>query len=363
MARKLVFDRTLFLSVVVMTLFGILMVYSASSIWAMGNRGSSYYYLSRQVAWAVLGLGVMILAMTVDYRNYRRPAVVYGLLGGSVVLLLWALASPAMNGAHRWIWLGPFSFQPSEPSKLAVVVLLAYQLEKRQDRINDLTQSLGPCLVLVLPVVMLILIQPDLGAAAMVVLLFAVLFFAAGLNLRTVMIGAAIGVVLLGVAIVSAPYRMDRMVSYLHPEEDIQGSGFQLHQSLLAVSSGGLAGRSLGDSRQKMLFLPLPHTDFIYAVIGEELGLIGCLGVVAGFLLVLWRGLRNSLLLGDRFGAYLGIGLTVFLVGQAMINMGVVLGLLPTKGLPLPFISYGGSSLVISLAAAGVLLNLSQYSN
>jgi len=210
---------------------------------------------------------------------------------------------------------------------------------------------------------MLILIQPDLGAAAMVLLLFAVLFFTAGLRLRVVMAGAAIAVVLLGVAIASAPYRMDRMVSYLHPEEDIQGSGFQLHQSLLAVSSGGLAGRSLGDSRQKMMFLPLPHTDFIYAVIGEELGLVGCLAVVAGFVVILWRGLRNSLLLEDRFGAYLGIGLTVFLVGQAMINMSVVLGLLPTKGLPLPFISYGGSSLVVSLAAAGVLLNLSQYSN
>ena len=363
MGRKLAFDRTLFLAVITMTLFGVLMVYSASSIWAMENKGSSYYYLNRQVAWALLGLGAMILAMGIDYRHYRRPVVVYGLLAGSVVLLLWALASPAMNGAHRWIWLGWFSFQPSEMAKLAVVVLLAYQLEKRRDRINDLVQSLGPSLILVLPVVVLVLIQPDLGAAAMIVLLFGVLCFVAGVRVRTLMAGAAIGIILLGMMVVSADYRMARLLTFLDPDADPDGAGFQVQQSLLAVSGGGLTGRSLGESRQKMLYLPLPHTDFIYAVIGEELGMVGCLGVVVGFLVLLWRGLRGALLLQDPFGTYLGVGLTVFLVGQGMVNMGVVLGMLPTKGLPLPFISYGGSSLLVSLTAAGVLLNLSQYSN
>jgi cell division protein FtsW len=363
MGRKLAFDRTLFVAVIAMTLFGILMVYSASAIWALENKGSSYHYLHRQVAWTLLGLGVMIAAMVVDYRHYGRPAVVYGLLGGSAVLLLWALASPAVNGAHRWIWLGPLTFQPSELAKLAIVVLLAHQLARRRDRIHDLSQSVGPCLVLIGPVMVLVLIQPDLGAAAMMAVLFGVLLFVAGLRVRVLLAGALAGALALGVLIASEEYRWKRLETYLDPESDPTGAGFQLHQSLLAISSGGLSGRSLGESRQKMLYLPLPHTDFIYAVIGEELGMAGCLGVVAGFLVVLWRGLRAAVLIHDPFGAYLGVGLTVFLVGQAMINIGVVLGMLPTKGLPLPFISYGGSSLVVSLAAAGVLLNLSQYSN
>ena len=363
MARKLEFDRWLFVAVITMTLFGVLMVYSASSIWALEHRGSSFHYLYRQATWALLGLAAMVLTMGTDYRHYRRPAVVYSLLAGSALLLLGALASPAMNGAHRWIWLGSFSFQPSELAKVTVVLLVAYQLERRRDRIDDLTQSLGPCLVLVGPLIFLVLIQPDLGAAAMMALLFATLFFVAGMRMRTLAALGCVGLVLLTIVVMSQDYQRNRVKNFLDPDGDPQGAGFQRNQSLLAVSSGGLTGRSLGESRQKLLYLPLPHTDFIFAVIGEEFGMLGCLSVLAGFLVVLWRGLRTALRIGDPFGAYLGIGLTAFLVGQAMINLGVVLGLLPTKGLSLPFISYGGSSLVVSLAAAGVLLNMTQYSD
>jgi len=363
MGRKLAFDRVLFVAVVSLTLFGVLMVYSASSIWSLEHRGSSYHYLYRQITWAALGLGIMVMAMATDYRHYRKPAVVYGLLGGSALGLVAALASPAVNGAHRWIWLGPFSVQPSEVAKLAVVLLLAYQLSRRRDRIHDLTQTFGPCLVLAGPLIFLVVIQPDLGGAAMMALLFGVMFFVAGMPMRMLAALGTAAVVLLAVLVVTQDYRMERVRTFLDPNADPQGSGFQMQQSLLAVSSGGLTGRNLGESRQKLLYLPLPHTDFIYAVIGEELGLVGCLAVLAGFLVVLWRGLRASLLLRDPFGTYLGVGLTVFLVGQAMINLGVVLGLLPTKGLPLPFISYGGSSLIVSLIAAGVLLNMSQFSN
>lgn len=363
MSRRLAFDQWLFLSIIAMTLFGVLMVYSASSFWAFEHRGSSYYYLYRQAAWALLGLGVMVLAMATDYRRYRSPVWVYGLLGACVLGMIAALAFPPMNGARRWIWIGPFSLQPSEPAKLALVVLLAYQLDKRRDQIQDLAQALAPCAVLTGPLVLLVLIQRDLGAAAMMALLFGVLFFTAGLRLRVLAALGGVAIVLLGGVLLSEDYRVARVMNFLEPDTDPQGAGFQMTQSILAVASGGIAGRSLGESRQKLLYLPLPHSDFIYAVIGEEWGLIGCLAVVAAFGVVAWRGLRASLLLQDRFGAYLGVGLTVFLVGQAMVNMGVVLGLLPTKGLPLPFISYGGSSLVVSLAAAGVLLNLSQYSN
>ena len=362
MARKLAFDRVLFLAVVAMTLFGVLMVYSASSIWALEHQGSSYFYLKRQVAWSLLGLGVMVLAMATDYRRYRSPWVVYPMLGGSVLLLLAALASPAVNGAHRWIWLGPFSFQPSEAAKLAVVLLLAYQLERRRDRLHDLAQSFVPCLALVGPVMLLVLIQPDLGAAAMMALLFAVLLFAAGIRVRFLLAIGCVAVVLLAAVIASEEYRMERVRVFMDPAADPQGSGFQMHQSLLAVANGGLTGRSLGEGRQKLLYLPLPHTDFIFAVIGEELGMIGCLAVVAGFLVVMWRGLRAALLLADPFGAYLAIGLTVFLVGQGMINVGVVLGLLPTKGLALPFVSYGGSAMLGAGISAGILLALSRES-
>ena len=363
MGRKLAFDRILFVAVIALTLFGVLMVYSASSIWALEHKGSSYHYLKRQVTWSLLGLGVLILAMATDYRKLQEKWAVYGLWVTSLVLLLWALASPPVNGAHRWIWLGPFSFQPSELAKASLVVLLAYQLAKRRDRIDDLAQCLGPCIVLAGPLIFLINIQPDLGASAVMALLFGVMFFVAGLRMRTVVALGAIAVVLLGALVFTHEYRLERLRSYFYPDSDPNGAGFQMQQAKFAISSGGLAGRSLGDSRQKLLWLPLPHTDFIYAVIGEELGLLGCLGVLAGFLVVLWRGLRASLRIRDPFGTYLGVGLTVLLAGQGLINMAVVLGLLPTKGLSLPFISYGGSSLLISLAVAGVLLNLSQYSN
>jgi len=363
MGRKLAFDRTLFVAVITLTLFGVLMVYSASSIWALEHKGSSYYYLKRQVTWSLLGLGVLILAMTVDYRNLQRKSVVYTLWGLSAILLLWALGSPAVNGAHRWIWIGPFTFQPSELAKVALVVLLAYQLARRQDRIQNLAQCFGPCLLLASPLILLVNIQPDLGASAVMAMLFGVLFFVAGLRMRTVLVLGLVCAVGLTALVFTHEYRLQRVRSYLDPSADPEGAGFQMQQAKFAVSSGGLAGRSLGDSRQKLLWLPLPHTDFIYAVIGEELGLLGCLGVLAGFLVVLWRGLRASLHIRDPFGMYLGVGLTVFLVGQGLVNMAVVLGLLPTKGLSLPFISYGGTSLLVSLGVAGVLLNLSQYSN
>jgi cell division protein FtsW len=363
MGRKLAFDRTLFVAVIVLTLFGVLMVYSASSIWALEHKGSSYHYLKRQVTWSLLGLGVLILTMSVDYRKLQQKWAVYGLYLTSLVLLLWALASPPVNGAHRWIWLGPLSFQPSELAKVSLVVLLAYQLAKRRDRINDLAQCFGPCLFLAGPLIFLTNIQPDLGASAVMVLLFGVMFFVAGLQMKKVFAIGAIATVLLCALVFTHEYRLERVRSYFDPGADTDGAGFQMQQAKFAISSGGLAGRSLGDSRQKLLWLPLPHTDFIYAVIGEELGLLGCVGVLAAFLVVFWRGMRASLYIRDSFGMYLGVGLTVFLVGQGLINMSVVLGLLPTKGLSLPFISYGGSSLLVSLGVAGVLLNLSQYSN
>jgi cell division protein FtsW len=363
MGRKLSFDRVLFLTILSMLLFGVLMVYSASSIWALEHKGSSYYYLKRQVLWALLGVGLMALTMSVDYRQLQRRRVVLGLLGLTGVLCVWALLSPAVNGAHRWIFLGPLSFQPSELAKLAMVVILAYHLSMPRDENRTAAHSLVPALVMVGPLMLLVFLQKDLGTAVTMGLLLGALYFLAGLRVKTLATLALIAVVLVSVLVLSEEYRLQRVLTYLTDNHDPQGAGFQLNQSRLAVSSGGITGQSLGESRQKMLFLPLPHTDFIFAVIGEELGMVGCLAVLFGFLVILWRGLRLAARIHDPFGTYLCLGLTLLLVVQGMINIGVVLGLLPTKGLALPLISYGGSSLVASLAGAGVLLNLSQFSD
>ncbi len=363
MGRKLSFDRVLFLAILSMMLFGVLMVYSASSIWALEHKGSSYYYLNRQVMWAVLGMAIMALTMSTDYRQYRRRPVVLGMLAVTGVLLVWALLSPAVNGAHRWLFLGPFSFQPSEVAKLAMVVILAYHLSSHRNKSDSPAPSLLPALLMVGPMILLVFLQKDLGTAVTMGLLLGALYFLAGLRVKTLATLAVIAMVLVTALVLSEPYRIQRVADFFIGDPDPLGSGFQMDQSKLAVATGGITGRSLGESRQKMLFLPLPHTDFIFAVIGEELGMVGCLAVLAGFLVILWRGLRLAVRLHDPFGTYLCLGLTLLLVVQGMINMGVVLGLLPTKGLALPLISYGGSSLVASLAAAGVLLNLSQFSD
>jgi cell division protein FtsW len=360
MGRKLSFDRVLFLTILSMLLFGVLMVYSASSIWALEHKGSSYYYLNRQVMWALLGVAIMALTMSTDYRQYRRRPVVLGMLAVTGLLLVWALLSPAVNGAHRWIFLGPLSFQPSEVAKLAMVVILAYHLSSSR---KTPAQSLVPALLMVGPMILLVFLQKDLGTAVTMGLLLGALYFLAGLRVKTLATLALIAMVVVAGLVLSEEYRIQRVLTYFSENPDLQGSGFQLHQSKLAVATGGITGQSLGESRQKMLFLPLPHTDFIFAVIGEELGMVGCLAVLAGFLVILWRGLRMAMRIQDPFGTYLCLGLTLLLVVQGMINIGVVLGLLPTKGLALPLISYGGSSLVASLASAGVLLNLSQFSD
>ena len=363
MGRKLSFDRVLFLAILSMMLFGVLMVYSASSIWALEHKGSSYYYLNRQVMWAVLGVAIMALTMSTDYRQYRRRPVVMSMLAVTGVLLVWALLSPAVNGAHRWIFVGPFSFQPSEVAKLAMVVILAYHLSSPRNKSDSPAPSLLPALLMVGPMILLVFLQKDLGTAVTMGLLLGALYFLAGLRVKTLATLALIAMVLVTALVVSEPYRFQRVLDFFLGNPDPLGSGFQMDQSKLAVATGGITGKSLGESRQKMLFLPLPHTDFIFAVIGEELGMVGCLAVLAGFLVILWRGLRLAMRIQDPFGTYLCLGLTLLLVVQGMINMGVVLGLLPTKGLALPLISYGGSSLVASLAAAGVLLNLSQFSD
>jgi cell division protein FtsW len=328
---------------------------------ASERHGNAYHFLIRQVVWAALGLVAMVAAMRLDYRKLRQPAVVYAVLGAATLLLVAVLFMPAVNDTHRWIRLGALSFQPAELAKLAVVLFLAYHLERRGDRINDFLPSLFPALLLLGWFAFLVYIQPDLGTAATIVLLGGIMLYLSGVRLRYFAALGVPGAVLLYQAVMTAAYRRDRIEAFLNPYADPRGSGYQIIQSLIAVGTGGITGVGLMEGRQKLFFLPYPYSDFIFAVIGEELGLVGAGLVVLGFVLLLWRGLRAAWRAPDPFGTYLAAGLTLAIVVQALVNVSVVLGLLPAKGIPLPFISAGGSSLLFTLLALGLVLSVSQH--
>ncbi len=359
MARRLSMDRWMMATVLLLTLFGLMMVFSASAVVSVRASGSFTGFLFKQAVATVLGLGLLFAATRFDYRRLRHPLVVFGLLAVCAVLLLLVL----LGGNQRWLNFGGFSFQPSELTKLALLIYLADLLVRKGDRLDQVRPVLARCLALLALYAGLIYLQPDFGTAASVLLIAFCLFFIAGVPPRylgTLAVGG--GALMLGLAL-RADYRWRRIVAFLNPEADPLGQNFQVNQSLIAVGAGGVHGAGLGESSQKLFFLPAAHTDFIFAVVGEELGFLGCMALVAAFLILLWRGVRVALRAPDPFGAYLAAGITLSLVLQAFLNMGVVLGLLPTKGLPLPFVSYGGSSLLISLLAAGLALNVSQHAS
>ena len=361
MARKLQFDRWLFAATAGLALFGVVMVYSASAVMAAQENGNQYHYVIRQGLWTGIGFLAMLLAMHFDYQRLRNRRLVYGLLALTVVLLLAVFAFPRINGAHRWIKLAGFSVQPSELSKLALAIFLAYFLEQRAGDEGSFVRTFVPCMLMTGMLAVLVVAEPDLGTALMLAVACGVICFTAGV--RLLHLGMAAAPAFLGVALLLlfVPWRMQRLVTFLNPWADPQDKGFQVVQSLIAVGSGGLNGLGFAQGKQKMFFLPFAHSDFIFAVIGEELGLLGALTVVAIFGIFLWRGARAALLAPDRFGMLLGVGIVALIVAQALFNISVVLSLVPTKGIPLPFISYGGSSLVPTLVAAGLLLNISQY--
>ncbi len=363
MAKKLSSDTTLFAVTVALLGFGLVMVWSASSALAQERHGNAYHFLVKQVLWACVGLVVMLAAMRMDYRKLRQPGVVYLVLLATTALLIVVLFMRPVNETHRWLRLGALSFQPAELAKLAIVLFLAYHLEKRGERVNEFLPSLFPVLLLMAWFGFLVFIQPDLGSAAIVVLIGCVMLFLAGVRVRYFAALAILAVPLLYHAVMVAAYRRDRIEAFLNPQADARGSGYQIIQSLIAVGTGGASGVGLMEGRQKLFYLPYPYSDFIYAVIGEELGLMGAAAVVAAFLLLLWRGIRASWNAPDPFGMFLAAGLTLAIVLQALINVSVVLGLLPTKGIPLPFISAGGSSLVLTLFSVGLVLNVSQHAD
>jgi cell division protein FtsW len=363
MARKLSPDKWLFAATTGLALFGVVMVYSASAMIAQKENGTQFYYVIKQGVWVAIGFVVMLLAMQFNYQQLKNRRIVYGLLIISVITLLAVFGFSSSNGAHRWLKFRAFSVQPSEISKLALIIFLAYFLEKRAGEEGDFWRTFLPCGFVTCLLAGLIIIEPDLGTAMMLALIFAVVVFTAGA--RLLHLGMAAAPALVGVIglLLFVPWRLKRMVTFLDPWADPQGGGFQVVQSLLAVGSGGTNGLGFAQGKQKMLFLPFAHSDFIFAVVGEELGLVGSLGVVAVFALFLWRGVRTALLAPDRFGMLLSLGIVTSIVAQALFNISVVLSLVPTKGIPLPLISYGGSSLVPTLAAVGILLNVSQHAS
>jgi cell division protein FtsW len=361
MAKKLYPDKWLFAATVGLALFGVVMVYSASAVMALRDNGSQFYYVIKQGIWTGVGFIAMLAAMQFDYNRLRDRRIVYGLLLLTVLLLISVFAFSPTNGAQRWIKLKGFSIQPSELSKLSLAIFLAYFLEKKAGEEQSFRQTFAPAALVTGLLALLIVAEPDLGTAMMLLVIFGVLIYTAGarlLHLGAMALPAL--VVVLGL-LIFVPFRMRRMIMFLDPWADPQGSGFQVVQSLIAIGSGGANGLGFAQGKQKMLFLPFAHSDFIFAVVGEELGLLGTMTVLSIFGLFLWRGLRASLLAPDRFAMLLSLGIVTGIVVQALFNISVALSLVPTKGIPLPFISYGGSSLVPTLAAAGILLNISQH--
>ncbi len=357
MPKKLAMDKVLFTVVVLLVLVGLVMVYSAAP--PDPDDGFKRQFVSQLVA-AIVGLGAMLVVMNIDYRSWARPWFVYAGLGVSLVLVGIALASPPINGSSRWMSLGPLNFQPSELAKVAVILFLAYQIHRCPEGVSQ-PRVLVPCGVGVGLVTLLVLQAPDFGSAALILVISAMMLFLAGLSWRWIVPGALLFPALLGFFIWSKAYRVERVMGFLSPETDPSGNGFQVLQSLIAIGSGGVMGQGLGESAQKLYFLPLASSDFIFSIVSEELGLIGGTAVLAGFVVLAWRGFAAGHHAPDTFGRFLAWGLTSAVLIQALINISVTVGLVPVTGTPLPFLSHGGSSLVMTLVACGLLLSVSEH--
>jgi len=365
MPRSMQHDRQLFGVTLALCLIGAVMVFSASAVTAREHYHYGAYFFLRQVLFLGLGCAAMFWLMNVDYRKLRQPQVIFPGLAGVILLLIGVLFLDRSHATHRWMRLGPASLQPSELAKLAVILYLGWFLERRRlpEKFNgsNIVHTLLPALAPVSLMMVLVLMEPDLGTACLIFVTILAMLFIAGISLRYLGYAAVALVPVMYLLIVCFPYRYARILAFWSPEADPQGHGFQLLQSLIAVGSGGLTGVGLMESHQKLFYLPEAHTDFIYAVLCEEMGYIGAVAVVVLFAVYGWRGLRASLRAPDDFGKFLGLGITTMVVAQALINLSVVLGLVPTKGISLPFVSYGGTSLLVMLMATGVLLNISQH--
>jgi len=360
MAKRVGVDKWLFGVTLMLVVTGLVMVFSASAVIAQQNTGSPYHFVVLQSIYAAFGLIVMTLLMKVDYRYYNSPNVVFPAIGITTLCLLIAFFMHDSHGAHRWIRLGPLSFQPSEIAKPVLVLFLAWFLQDRMASIEDFRGTILPAALPSLIFIALILKEPDLGTAMVCAAVTALMLYLAGMNLRYLGYAAVLSAPVLYFMLFRVKWRRDRILAFLNPESDPLGKGFHIIQSLIAVGTGGIRGLGYMDGRQKLFYLPEPHTDYIFANIAEELGLIGAIFVIALFITLGYRGMRAAILCKDPFARFLAFGITATLLIQAFFNISVVLALVPTKGITLPLISYGGTSLFIMLASLGVLLNITR---
>lgn len=358
--RALRYDPLLLGAVLLLTVLGVVMVYSASAVYAGARLGDGLWFFKRQLAGAALGIAAMVLALRVGYRRLEKLAGPLLLLS---LLLLVLVHVPglgrAAGGARRWLAMGPLQFQPSEVAKLALVLWVSRSLARRQDRIGDFSAGLLPHLLVVGLVSALLLAEPDFGTTAVLVCLTFALLFIAGTPLLHLACTAAVGAPIAVFLVWHSPYRLRRVLAFLDPWADPRGHGYQAVESLLAFGAGGSSGVGLGGSHQKLFFLPAAHTDFILSIVGEELGFVGVCCVLLLFAVVIWRGLKAAHNAAEPFGCYVALGVTLLLALEALVNAGMALSILPTKGMALPFLSYGMSSVVASLIGAGILLSVS----
>ncbi len=356
------FDYFLLGVALILVGIGIVMVYSTSAILAGDRFGDPYYFLKKQAIYAGAGFLLMIMTIFVPYGNLKRLAYPIYFLS---VLLLIAVLIPGIGhkagGSMRWLRIGGFTFQPSEFAKLGLIIFLAYLLAKKEEKIRSFSFGFLPTVLLSGLVIVLLLMEPDFGAALFLTAMVLILLFISGARVIYLAGSFLLAVPVVYYLLMNAEYRYKRLLSFIRPWEDPTGTSFQIIQSFLSFGSGGIFGLGLGEGRQKLFFLPAPHTDFIFSIIGEELGLVGALGVVILFFIFAFRGIQIGISIQDKFGSYLALGIALMISLQAVINMGVVLGLLPTKGLTLPFVSYGGSSLVANFIGLGILLRLSTH--
>jgi cell division protein FtsW len=356
-------DNSMLLLAVSLTCLGVVMVFSSSSIMADRAHADSLFFLKRQGLFALVGFTFLAAMMRFDYHHFKKLAV--PLMVGCVLLLALVLVPGVgrkVGGAVRWLPLGGFSFQPAELAKLGLVIFLAYSLARKKDKVKDFKLGFLPYIILLGGLLAMLLAQPDLGSALTLCIVAVMMLLVAGTRLIFLLGMGIVAMPFLYFLIMNVDYRRQRVLAFLNPWEDPSNSGFQIIQSWIAFGSGGAFGQGLGQSKQKLFYLPEAHTDFIFSVIGEELGFAGVIIIAAMFLLLIIRGFRTALHAPDEFGCYLAFGMTLLLGLEAFVNMAVVMGMVPTKGLALPFLSYGGTSLITSLIAIGIVLNVSSQS-
>ena len=355
-------DLTIFLAVIGLLSIGVVMVFSSSAVVAYARYQDSFYFLKKQLLWALLGLVAMFFTMQLNYRGWRKwskPFFIFSLI--LLALVLVPGVGTVINGARRWISIGPIQFQPSEVCKLAIVLFMADWLAKNPEKIRNFWKGLVPALAILGLVFGLIMGEPDLGTSLVIFGTVCVMLFATGAKWSHLGLLASCAIPLVGYLIKTEPYRFKRLTAFINPWKDPLDTGFHIIQSLFALGSGGLFGLGLGRSRQKFFYLPENHTDFIFAILGEELGFIGAATVLCLFFLFAWRGYRTAVVAPDMFGSLLAVGITSLITLQALINIGVVTSSIPVTGITLPFISFGGTSLVFMLAGVGILLNISKH--